>query len=266
MVEPTYLHNQRAWDERAKGRKRHTKTVEPEHLKDSLPILDPEGWLGGNVRGQRALCLASGGGLQGPMFAAAGAETVVVDLSSEMLALDKKVAARHALSLETRQLSMDDLSALPAAFFDIVLQPVSTCYVPDVRRVFAEVARVARPGAVYISQHKQPANLQGDMLPTGEGYLVRERYFRSGPLPPLDMDAMHREADAVEYLHRWEDILGGLCRAGFTIEDAVEPRQHDLVAERGTFQHRCCYLPPYIKLKARRREETRTSSRLIVPA
>ncbi len=37
---------------------------------------------------------------------------------------------------------MDDLSALPAAGFDIVIQPVSTCYVPDVLAVYREVARV----------------------------------------------------------------------------------------------------------------------------
>ena len=136
--------------------------------------------------------------------------------------------------------------------FDIVLQPVSTCYVPEIEPVFREVARVLRDGGIYISQHKQPANLQAESVPTGRGYAIVEPAQRSGPLPPV-LPCLHREADTLEFLHSWTDIIGGICRAGFVIEDLVEPnRDANILAAPGTFEHGCAFLPPYAKIKARR--------------
>ena len=103
------------------------------------------------------LCLAAGGGRQGPIYAAAGAIVTVVDLSPEMLELDRAVAAERNLELRTVEASMDDLSALPDQSFDIVIHPVSTCYVPDVKPVYAEVARVLRAvGFTSASTSKRP--------------------------------------------------------------------------------------------------------------
>ena len=66
------------------------------------------------------------------------------------------------------------------------MQPVSTCYVPDVRPLYREVARVLAAGGVYVSQHKQPVNQQAAALPIGDnGYVLTEPYYRTGPLPPL---------------------------------------------------------------------------------
>ncbi len=247
-------HNQRAWDERARRHDRHTQAILPRDLRDPLPILDPENWLGGNVRGKKVLCLASGGGLQSAMFAAAGADVTVVDLSDAMLDQDRAVARRHKLPIHAVQASMDDLSVFPAGSFEVVLQPVSTCYVADIRAVFREAARVLRAGGLYISQHKQPASLQADTLPSGRGYTIREPAERTGPLPPV-LPCLHREADAIEFLHSWSAIVGGMCRAGFVVEDLVEPNAAaNPLAPEGSFEHRCAHLPPYVKIKARRLE------------
>ena len=244
--------NQRAWDERVRRGDRHTRTVLARDLADPLPILDPEGWLGGNVKGQKVLCLASGGGLQSAMFAAAGAIVTVVDLSGAMLEQDRAVAAKNHLQVLAVQTSMDDLSMFAEAAFDIVLQPVSTCYVEQIEPVFREVARVLREGGLYISQHKQPASLQAETVPTGRGYVITEPAKRSGPLPPV-LPCFQREADTIEYLHTWTAIMGGICRAGFAIEDLVEPNPlANVLAAPGTWEHRCAFLPPYAKIKARR--------------
>jgi hypothetical protein len=150
---------------------------------------------------------------------------------------------------------MDDLSMLPLAHFEIVIQPVSTCYVPDIVAAYREVARVTAPGGVYISQHKQPASLQASVVPSGPGYLLNEPYYRTGPLPPVH-GSLHRESGTLEFLHGWEELLGGLCRSGFVIEDLLEPRHADGHAQAGTFAHRSFYVPPYVTLKARRTDES----------
>jgi SAM-dependent methyltransferase len=249
---PAHHHNRRAWDERVRRRDSHTESACVEDFERPLAAADPLGWLGPDVRGRRILCLAAGGGKHGPLLAAAGAVVTVVDLSPAMLELDRALARARGLTLTTVEASMDDLSALGEAAFDFAVQPVSTCYVPDVRAVYREVARVCAPGGLYVSQHKQPAALQADTRPAGTGYLVREAYYRNEPLPAAAEGGQHREAGTTEYLHRWEELLGGLCRAGFVIEDVVEPRHADPAAPAGSFAHRCCFLPPFVTVKARR--------------
>ena len=175
----------------------------------------------------------------------------MVDISGEMLALDRQVARERRLDVQTVQASMDNLSMLPVGHFEIVIQPVSTCYVPDVGRVYAEVARVMAAGGLYISQHKQPASLQAATEPATRGYELTEPYYRSGPLPDVS-GSRHRESGTLEFLHRWEQLLGGLCRAGFVIEDLIEPAHADQVAEPGSFAHRSRYVAPYVRIKARR--------------
>jgi SAM-dependent methyltransferase len=244
-------HNRRAWDTLARNGRRFTRPAPDEYFQQPLAQLDSRGWLGGSVAGKRVLCLASGGGRQSVLFAAAGAIVTVVDISAEQLALDRQVAAERGLDLRAVQASMDDLSMLLEAGFDIVSQPVSTCYVPDITAVYRQVARVTAPGGLYISQHKQPSSLQADVRPTAQGYELTEPYYRSGPLPPV-VGSPHREAGTLEFLHRWEELIGGLCQAGFVIEDLSEPLHADLQAEPGTFAHRSRYAAPYVRIKARR--------------
>jgi SAM-dependent methyltransferase len=243
--------NRRAWDDRVKGRMRFTRPAADDEFADPLKTLDGLGWLGGDVRGRRLLCLAAGGGRQGPLYAAAGADVTVVDISPAMLELDRQVAAERKLALRTVEASMDDLSMFAAGEFDVVIHPVSTCYVPDVEPVYREVARVTRGGGLYISQHKQPASLQASIEPSPRGYELREPYYRQGPLPPIAGSRL-REEGTLEYLHRWEQLLGLLCRSGFAIEDLVEPLHADPGAAPGDFAHRCRYIAPYVRIKARR--------------
>jgi SAM-dependent methyltransferase len=175
----------------------------------------------------------------------------VVDVSPAMIALDRQVAAERGLNIRAVCASMDDLSAFAPAEFDVVIQPVSTCYLPDVTRVYREVSRVLAPGGLYISQHKQPTSLQAEVRPSAHGYELTTPYDHRGPLPPVAGSA-HREEGTLEFLHRWQDLVGGLCRAGFVIEDLLEPKHRDPAADVGSFAHRSRYIPPYVRIKARR--------------
>jgi SAM-dependent methyltransferase len=177
-------HNRRAWDAMVARGQRFTRPARDEDFADPLRKVDPIGWLGTSIRGRTLLCLAAGGGKHGPLYAAAGAVVTVVDLSPAMLELDRQVAVERRLDLRTIEASMDDLSMLGAAEFDLVIHPVSTCYLPEIGPVYREIARVTRPGGLYISQHKSPTSLQADVVPGSRGYELAEPYYRSGPLPP----------------------------------------------------------------------------------
>jgi len=257
----SYLEQNRGfYDRLARSAKRFAKPATREELRDPVKTLGGLDWLGGTVHGQRVLCLAAGGGRQGPLYAAAGGDVTVVDISPEMLALDRRVAMDNDLAMSTIEASIEDLSALPASYFDVVVQPVSTCYVPDVAIVFRQVARVIREDGTYVSQHKQPISLQGSIRPRAEGYWVREPYYLDRALDPSSEPSRFREQGAVEYLHRWEQLIGWMCRAGFVVEDLVEPRHADPRASFGQFGHRCQFIPPYVRIKARRKGGARQAN------
>ena len=247
-----HWHNRAAWDRLAKKQDRLAKPARDVDFSDPLASVDGPGWLGGDISGKRILCLAAGGGRQGPIYAAAGAIVTVVDISPAMLELDRIVAGERNLSLKTIEASMDDLSAIGEDSFEIVIQPVSTCYVPDVVPVYQEVARVLCAGGLYVSQHKQPTSLQTAIEAQSRGYRIEHSYYRADPLPPCSKPNLIREDGTLEYIHRWEQLLGGMCRAGLVIEDMTEPMHAKPDADAGSFANRCQFVAPYIRVKARR--------------
>ena len=257
-------HNRDAWDELARQQVPLARPAGEKEFAKPQFIINPFGWVDFEVRGRKVLCLAAGGGKHSILFAAAGAETTVVDISPAMLDLDRKAAAERGLKVNAVEASMDNLATLPEAHFDLVVQPVSTCYVPAVAPVYREVARVTAPGGLYISQHKQPANLQASLRLLPVGYSLLEPYYRSGPLPPVSAGSALRESGTLEFMHRWDELLGGLCRAGFVIEDTFEPRHGDATAAPSSFGHRCWFIPPYFAIKARRKPGPPPERRLVL--
>ena len=255
--------NARAWDALAKRQAALATPASDVDFREPLQAVDPRGWLGTSITGLKVLCLAAGGGRQSALYAAAGAKVTVVDISGEMLTLDRQVAAERGLDVRAIQASMDALPMLGDGEFDIVIQPVSTCYVADVGPVFREVARVTRPGGLYVSQHKTPTSLQADVRSDGEGYRLAEPYYRKGPLPPAE-PCRTREPGTLEFLHRWEELVGGICRAGFAVEDLVEPVLAKPQAAVGTFGHRSQFVAPYVRVKARRADAGKSASILRV--
>ena len=244
--------NQRAWDRMAASGHALARPARDQELAEPLGTVDACKWLPDSIKGWKVLCLAAGGGRHGPLYAAAGADVTVVDLSPGMLELDRKVAEERRLTIRTVATSMDNLTAFENAEFDLVIHPVSTCYLPRLDRLFAEVARVTRPGGLYISQHKQPTNLQASLETHTGSYVIEHAYYDSSPVPSAVRPNRLREPETREFAHRWESILGGICRSGFVIEDVIEPNHAKPDAPTGSFHHRCFHIAPYMRIKSRR--------------
>jgi 2-polyprenyl-3-methyl-5-hydroxy-6-metoxy-1,4-benzoquinol methylase len=100
-------------------------------LTEAKPV--PRDWFS-DLRGADVLCLASGGGQQGPVLAAAGANVTVLDNSPGQLGQDRLVAQREGLDLETVQGDMADLSRFADDSFDLVFHPLSNLFVPRYAR------------------------------------------------------------------------------------------------------------------------------------
>ena len=257
----THVHeqNRKAWDRLVDRRNRFARPASDQDCHDPLAAVDGLGWLGGNIEGKELLCLAAGGGRQSAIYASAGARVTVVDISPGMLELDREVARERRLDIHVVEASMDDLRGLTPQSFDIAIHPVSTCYVPDVVKGFQQGARGLKGGGIYISQHKSPVSLQATIKPGDGGYVIQSPYYSKQAVPKVSGTSL-REEGCLEFVHRWEEIIGGMCRCGFVIEDLVEPMHAKPESPRGEFGHRAQFIAPYLRIKARRREQAVTPS------
>ena len=82
-------------------------------------------------------------------------------------------SARPRRRIERLECDVLDLSPLADRRFDLVYQPVSTLYLPDVRRCYRQVASVLRPGGLYWSEHWNPVEMQLDPETAWDGRAYR---------------------------------------------------------------------------------------------
>ena len=174
------------------------------------------------IRGKRVLCLASGGGQQGPILAAAGADVTVLDLAEAQLEQDRSVARRENLELRTVRASMTDLSMFASESFDIIVHPVSNVFIPHVQPVWNEAFRVLAKGGVLLSGFMNPVFYLFDEELEKQGILQVKH-----PLPYSDLDYLSEEElegknGAVEFGHSLEDQIQGQIAAGFIITGFYE--------------------------------------------
>lgn len=241
-------HNRQAWNREARGGivwsiPASDDVIEAARRDDWRVILTPKlpvprDWFG-DIHGKDVLCLASGGGQQVPIFAAAGARVTSFDLSDEQLALDQRVADRHGLAIECLRGDMADLSPLGDRRFDLIFHAASNVFAPDVRVVWRECFRVLRPGGVLLAGFMNPAIFMFDLEEvdrTGE-MVVRHSlpYSDVGSLPPAALQEKIARQELLEFSHSLDDQIGGQLAAGFVITGFYEDRWYDdswLVARR----------------------------------
>ena len=252
--EPSYQTvNRQGWDELARAGCEASQPWGSTELRNAGAWLDAAGWIPW-PEVQRVLCLGAGGGQQAPLFAALGCKVTSVDLSAEQLRLDAEAARRHGLEVECVEADMLDLGLLYGSDFDLVYQPVSACYVPDVRQLYLEVSRVLRPGGWYRVEHWNPAQIQlaeGGAW-SGEGYRIVHPQRSDRPVVWSGTQAGPEEPPTCwHYVHPLHDLIGGLCDAGFEILRFEESGAGDPAAEPGSQQHLAAYLPPFLSLFAR---------------
>jgi SAM-dependent methyltransferase len=253
--------NRKAWAYLARNGCDSSQSYGLNEFRHAREYLDSRRWIPW-ARIRHVLCLASGGGQQAPLFASLGYRVVSADISPEQLRTDKQVADQFGWHIECVSADMLDLSQLYGRDFDLVYQAVSACYIPDVRRLYKEVARVLRPRGYYYVEHWNPTHLQlaDENSWTGDGYLLTKP-LRPGQCvewtPPSDGESSAR---CFHFMHSLSDLIGSLCEAGFRIVKFGERSGAVPDAEPGTHGHLAAYLPPFFSLFAQRSTEIKLST------
>ena len=255
-------YNQRAWDKAVERGSRWTQPVsraviEAARQGDWSLVLTPhkpvpQTWYptqGGHTFDDcDVLCLASGGGQQGPVLAAAGARVTVFDNSAQQLTQDRLVAQRDGLTLHTVQGDMADLSYFADGTFDLIFHPCSNLFVPDVLPVWQEAYRVLRNGGTLLAGFCNPVSYIFDQQLADKGILEVKYRLPYSDLTSLTADQRQFYIDdlqPMEFGHTLKDQIGGQIDAGFAIIGFYEDSWPGTALAK--------YMPTYIATRAKKK-------------
>lgn len=252
-------HNSAAWDREAAGGCEWSIPVSPERIQQARkgelgirlspnrPV--PRDWFPADLKGVDILCLASGGGQQAPVLAAAGAHVTCFDNSAGQLALDKLVADREGLNITLEQGDAADLSRFGSGSFDLIYHPVSNLFFPALRPVWRECFRVLRSNGAMLAGFCNPVLFMFAKGANQERTGILEVKY---PLPYADVNSLSKEElqavidknEPLEFGHTLEQQIGGQIDAGFSIAGFYEDYWSDEAIELNK------YMPVFIATKA----------------
>lgn len=264
-------HNRTAWDNKVDRQDRWTMPVSAEAigrarrgefallLTPTKPV--PRAWFP-PLQATPTLCVAAGGGQQGPLLAAAGAAVTVLDNSPRQLSQDRLVAVRDGLAIETVAGDMADLSMFPDGAFTLVVHPCSNCFVPDVRPVWRECFRVLRPGGILLAGFTNPIRYMFDDERSQSGSLEARYAIPYSDVRDLTDDDLHRlvldPMHPLEFAHTLADQIGGQLDAGFLLTGFYEDRYPE--SDRDPLSR---YTDTFMATRACKPDATSDSIRLI---
>lgn len=248
-------YNRDAWDRQVEAGDEWTRPVGPDVIARartgdwSIVLIGYEpvsrDWFPDDLRGVDVLGLASGGGQQGPVLAAAGATVTIFDNSPKQLVQDRMVADREGLTIRTEQGDMRDLGVFADASFDLIVHPVSNLFCPEILPVWRECFRVLRPGGSLLAGFLNPDLYIFDR----EAEDDRGELIVRHKLPYSDLTHMTEAERArfigggpIEYSHTLADQIGGQLAAGFMVTHFAEAPHHSGITAK--------YMPGYFATKA----------------
>ena len=237
MPTPTFNvrdYNKYAWNRQVENKNKFTIPVDPltivsarkgefsVFLTETKPV--PREWFP-QFPGLDILGLACGGGQQGPIFAALGANVTIFDNSPLQLEQDRQVAIREGLKIHTIEGDMLDLSIFSDNTFDMIFHPVSNVFCPEVRPVWKESFRVLRHGGHLLAGMANPVYYMfGTHADEQDALKVKYAipYSDLNNMEKGELDICIEEGIPLEFGHSLTDLLAGQTDAGFVITGFYE--------------------------------------------
>lgn len=229
-------YNRHAWDKEVEKGNVWTLPVDPSViararegdwgivLTPNKPV--PQDWFP-PLAGKKVLCLACGGGQQGPILAATGADVTVFDNSPKQLERDRMVAEREQLSLQTELGDMRDLSRYSGGNFDVVLV-TGTCFVDDITLVWREISRILKQSGILIAGCSNPIEYIFDLKAWNAGQLVVRHKIPYSDVVDLSDEERYELITAKDEPlcvgHSLHDLIQGQIDAGLSIVGFYEDK------------------------------------------
>ena len=171
------------------------------------------------LKGCKVLGLACGGAQQMPILTAAGANCTVLDYSEKQLESERKVAEREGYEIEIVCADMTKPLPFEDDTFDMIVHPVSNCYVEEVLPIWRECYRILQKGGRLLAGLDNGINFLFNEV--DEGLIVY-----SLPSNPLKDPRLYEESVkngwGVQFSHTLDEQIRGQIQAGFTLRDLYE--------------------------------------------
>lgn len=228
-------HNRKAWDHQVDGKNQWTIPVDHETIEKARQgivslvltptIVVPMSWYDG-IKSKKILCLASGGGQQAPVFAAAGADVTLLDNSPNQLKQDEMVGKKEHLTIKTVLGDMRDLSMFEDETFDLIFHPVSNLFIDDIKPVWKHAYRILKKGGRMLAGFCNPLLFIYDY----QAWEKDQSFVTKYKIPYADIDQLPKEElkrriedeEPLEFGHSLDDQIGGQIEAGFDIHGFYE--------------------------------------------
>ncbi len=266
-------YNKRQWEALVDAGVPCSRPVLNMTLEQARSLADKHGILG-ELHRRTVLCLAQGGGQQSVAFALLGAQVTVFDQSEKQLARDREAAEHYGFEIRTVRGDIRDLSAFDEGEFTVVSQGYSINFVPQVDRVFDDVARVLRAGGKYELMCHNPfvhgswvdgcwgSRWPKEDLWKGEGYPIRLAYIEGAEITTLDPHWNFFDGDGnprrvpspQEFRHLLSTVINGLVDRRLAILKIVEWPEGDPNSEPGSWDHYVSFAPPWLTIWSQKEE------------
>lgn len=222
-------YNKSAWDNYVDKKDRWTIPVSDRELENAkngnwsivltpkAPV--PKNWFP-DLKNLNILGLASGGGQQGPILAALGANVTIFDNSGKQLQQDKTLSDRFNLGIKTVQGDMRDLSVFKDNSFDMIFNPCSILFVDHVLPVWKECFRVLKPNGILMTGLINPISFQLDEK--NLQLIYKQPYSDLNSLSKEQLDNLKRDNEPLVFGHSLTDQISGQLKAGFCLTDMYE--------------------------------------------
>jgi SAM-dependent methyltransferase len=227
--------NADAWDKHVEDGYEWTKPISHERYAEACggtmkvyltpTIPTPLSWFPKITAETKILGLASGGGQQGPIFQALGADVTIMDFSDRQLEMERFVADREAYSISIIKADMTEKFPFANESFDLIFHPISNCYVKEIQGIWDECFRVLKKGGFLLSGFVKEEHFLFDPDFQNEDVLISRHSLPYDSLRDFSGDELKNKIQKRETLvfsHTLTEQMGGQIRAGFAIHDLYE--------------------------------------------
>jgi SAM-dependent methyltransferase len=175
----------------------------------------------GEVKGKKTLEIGCGGGQNTIALAKRGAIATGVDLSDAQVEFARELARKEGVEATFLQSNAEDLAAIADASHDLALSAFAFQFVEHMDRCCAEVARVLRPGGLFVFSVNHPffycVAESGEMK-------IEFSYFDQVYWYDWEQDGLTSRPRMTEYQRTVSEWHGLLRAAGLEVLAILEPQ------------------------------------------